>query len=156
MLKMLKRLIGENIKLDWRPGEQLWPVLVDPTQIDQILINLCVNASDAITGTGTIRIETGVIVLNEADISIAAEVVPGKYVQLAVSDDGKGMSTEVIEHLFEPFFTTKEMCKGPGLGLATVYGIVKQNHGYITVESELEQGSTFKICLPRHASTEPI
>jgi two-component system cell cycle sensor histidine kinase/response regulator CckA len=150
MLKMLRRLIGEEIDLVWRPERELWPVKVDPSQIDQILANLCVNARDAISGVGKMTIETGKVIFDEGYGAAHAGFVAGEYVLLAVSDDGSGMDKETLSHLFEPFFTTKEMGKGTGLGLATVYGIVKQNNGYINVYSEPGQGTSFKIYLPRH------
>ncbi len=150
MLNMLRRLIGENIDLAWMPGEELWPVKIDPSQIDQILANLCINARDAIAGVGKVTIETGNITLDEAYCADHAGFVPGDYVLLAVSDDGCGMNEETQAHLFEPFFTTKPIGQGTGLGLATVYGIVRQNDGFINVYSELRQGTTFKIYFPRH------
>ncbi|MFZ2634002.1 MAG: PAS domain S-box protein [Desulfosalsimonadaceae bacterium] len=150
MLKMLRRLIGEDIDLAWLPGPGMWPVKVDPAQIDQILANLCLNARDAIAGVGKVTIETENVVFEEAYCAENADVVPGEYVLLAVSDDGFGMDKETLGKLFEPFFTTKEMGKGTGLGLATVYGIVKQNNGFIKVYSEPGQGTTFKIYLPRY------
>jgi two-component system, sensor histidine kinase ChiS len=149
MLKMLRRLIGEDIDLAWRPGADLWPIKMDPSQIDQVLANLCVNARDAIEGVGTVTIETGNTTLDDTYAATHPEAVAGDYVLLIVSDTGKGMDAETRSHLFEPFFTTKEKGKGTGLGLATVFGIVKQNHGLISVYSEPGQGSTFKICLPR-------
>ncbi len=150
MINMLQRLIGEDIRLNWLPGIDLWPVKIDPSQIDQILANLCVNARDAIVGIGKITIETGNISLDEAYCADHAGFVPGEYVLLAVSDDGSGMDKEVLDKLFEPFFTTKGLGKGTGLGLATIYGIVKQNNGFINVYSEPDQGTTFRIYLPRH------
>ncbi|EKD33577.1 MAG: hypothetical protein ACD_75C02649G0004 [uncultured bacterium] len=152
MLKMLRRLIGEDIHLAWLPGTGVWPVKVDPSQIDQILANLCVNARDAITGTGKITIETHPVIFNEAFCADHPGAVPGEYVLLTMSDDGCGMNQETLGKLFEPFFTTKEMGKGTGLGLATVYGIVKQNLGFITVSSERGHGTTFRIYLPRHVT----
>jgi len=149
MLKMLRRLMGEDIDLLWKPGLDLWPIRVDPSQIDQVLANLCVNARDAVVGVGKVTIETGNVTLDEAYCRDHAGFFPGRYVRLAVSDNGCGMEKEVLEHLFEPFFTTKELGKGTGLGLATVYGIVRQNRGFINVYSEPGQGTTFKIYLPR-------
>jgi PAS domain S-box-containing protein len=150
-LKMLRRLISEDIDLVWSPGQNLWPVKVDPSQIDQILANLCVNAKDAIAGVGIITIETEAATLDEAYCADHDGFAPGEYVLLAVSDNGCGMDQETLNHLFEPFFTTKQVGKGTGLGLASVYGMVKQNNGFINVHSKPGQGTTFKICLPRHA-----
>ena len=152
MLKMLRRLIGEDIDLAWLPGAAVSPLRVDPSQIDQILANLCVNARDAIEGVGKVTIETGNAAFDEAYCEEHIESVPGEYVLLAVSDDGCGMDKEMLGSIFEPFFTTKNTDKGTGLGLATVYGIVKQNNGFINVYSEPGQGTTFKIYLPRHAA----
>lgn len=153
MLKILRRLIGEDIDLAWLPGKNLWPVKLDTSQIDQILANLCVNARDAISDVGRITIETENIELDNDYFSDRSEIVPGSYVRLAVSDDGCGMDRKMIENIFDPFFTTKEIGKGTGLGLATVYGIVKQNNGFINVYSEPGNGTTFKIYLPRNPET---
>lgn len=147
MLRMLRRLIGENIQLHWIPGPALWSVKIDPSQLDQVLANLTVNAKDAIQGAGKIAIKT-------SNVTLAAghdvpECVPGDYVELLVQDSGCGMSTEVLEHLFEPFFTTKPVGKGTGLGLATVYGIVRQNGGGIRVVSKPGEGTTFVLLFPR-------
>jgi two-component system, cell cycle sensor histidine kinase and response regulator CckA len=149
MLTMLRRLIGEDIDLAWLPGK-LWSVKVDPTQIDQILANLCVNARDAIAGVGKVTIETGTATFDKTYCARHAGFVPGEYVLLAMSDNGCGMDKEIQDKLFEPFFTTKETGKGTGLGLATIYGIVKQNNGFINVYSEPGQGTTFRVYLPRH------
>jgi CheY-like chemotaxis protein len=150
MLKMIRRLIGEDIHLEWHPGVDLWPIKMDPSQIDQILANLCVNARDSIDGVGKVTIETNNVMLDEDDCNRHLEAVPGDYVLLAVSDDGCGMNKEILGKLFEPFFTTKEVGKGTGLGLPTVYGIVRQNEGLINVYSEPGQGTTFRIYIPRH------
>jgi len=150
MLKMLRRLIGEDIHLNWQPDANLWPVKVDPSQIDQILANLCINARDAISDIGKMTIETGNCSFDEDYCAAYAGFPPGEYVLLAVSDNGCGMDKETLSHLFEPFYTTKVIGKGTGLGLATVYGIVRQNNGFINVYSEPNQGTTFKIYLPRH------
>jgi len=155
MLSMLGRLIGENISLIWRPCPDTWPVLMDPTQVDQILANLCVNARDAIADVGTVAIETRNVVADADYVAHRGECVPGEYVLLSVSDDGSGMDKEVMDNLFDPFFTTKDPGKGTGLGLATVYGIVSQNNGFINVYSEPEQGTVFRIYLPRHRG-EPV
>jgi len=148
MLGMLNRVIGEDIELIWTPGFDPRPVKMDPAQIDQILANLLVNARDAISGVGSVTIETGNAVLDEAYCGVNPGFVPGEYVLLAVSDTGSGMDKETISHIFEPFFTTKDVGKGTGLGLAMVYGIVKQNNGFINVHSEPGHGTTFKIYLP--------
>ena len=150
MLSMLRRLIGEDIDLMWRPGQPSWRVKMDPSQIDQILANLCVNARDAINGVGQVSIETGTTTVDDTYRSTHADAAPGDYVRLAVSDDGCGMDSLTQAHLFEPFFTTKPSGEGTGLGLATVYGIVKQNHGFINVYSEPGKGTTFTIYLPRY------
>jgi two-component system cell cycle sensor histidine kinase/response regulator CckA len=123
---------------------------VDPSQIDQILANLCINARDAIADVGTITIETRLGIFDEAACAHHPGLVPGEYVLLGVSDDGCGMDRETLSRLFEPFFTTKDVGQGTGLGLATVYGIVKQNNGFVDVQSELGQGTTFTVFLPRH------
>jgi signal transduction histidine kinase len=149
ILKMVQRLIGEDIELHWKPGPALWPVKMDPTQIDQILANLCVNSRDAIAGVGKVIISTGNFTLDESFCLAHPGAVPGEYVLLAVSDDGCGMDRAVLDKLFEPFFTTKEIGKGTGLGLSTVYGIVEQNHGFIDVNSDPGRGTRFGIYLPR-------
>jgi PAS domain S-box-containing protein len=152
MLKMLQRLIGEDIDLNWQPKANLWPVKMDPSQIDQILANLCVNARDAISGVGKMTIETGNSIFDKDYCADHVDFVPGEYVRLSVSDNGCGMDKETLDHIFEPFFSTKELGKGTGLGLATVYGAVKQNNGFINVYSEPGQGTTFTIYLPRYAA----
>ncbi len=150
MLKLVGRLIGEDIDLQWRPAEGLWPTNLDPSQVNQILVNLCVNSRDAIHGAGKIVIETANAVLDEDYCAGHAECAPGDFVLLTVSDNGCGIAKETLDKIFEPFFTTKEHGQGTGLGLATVYGIVKQNEGHITVYSEPGKGSTFRVYLPRH------
>jgi PAS domain S-box-containing protein len=150
MLKMLQRLIGENVNLIWQSDEKLWQVKMDPSQIDQILANLCVNARDSIADVGNITIKTGNTVIDMESCIAPTDFEPGDYVKLSVSDDGCGMDGETKAHIFEPFFTTKDIGKGTGLGLATVYGIVKQNSGFIDVLSESGQGTTFTIYLPRY------
>ncbi|HPO12118.1 MAG TPA: PAS domain S-box protein [Candidatus Hydrogenedentes bacterium] len=152
MLKMLRRLIGENINLVWLPGRDVGPIRMDPSQIDQILANLCVNARDAISGVGKIIIETQKAAIDSAYCWEHPEFTPGEFIMLAVSDTGCGMEKNMLVHVFEPFFTTKDVGKGTGLGLATVYGIVKQNAGFINVYSEPGLGTTFKIYLPQIAA----
>jgi two-component system sensor histidine kinase EvgS len=155
LLKILRRLIGEDIDLAWRPGNGLEPVFIDPSQLDQILANLCINARDAIADVGRITIETGMVTFDESYCSEHLGFVPGRFVLLSVSDDGCGMDRETLDKIFEPFFTTKGEGKGTGLGLATVYGIVKQNNGFINVYSEPGEGTTFRIYLPIHAGAVP-
>lgn len=160
MLRMLRRLIGEDVALEWRPGGEVACVRIDPSQVDQILVNLCVNARDAIGGVGTISIATTVEEIGDLYRQTRPWATTGQYAQLSVSDTGSGMSKETIGKLFEPFFTTKELGRGTGLGLATVYGIVKQNGGFIDVRSEPGRGTQFLIFLPHHdqpadASTPP-
>lgn len=152
MLQMLRRLIGEDIDLAWRPKIGLRPIKVDPSQIDQILANLCVNARDAIKGVGKVTIETNNVIFDEDYCREHEGFKPGKYVMFAVSDNGCGMSKETMDNIFEPFFTTKDVGHGTGLGLSTVYGIIKQNNGFINVYSELDKGTTFKIYLQQDDS----
>lgn len=150
---MLQRLIGERICLNWRSAPNLWEVELDPSQVDQILANLCVNARDSITDVGTITIETGISVIDEEYCTQNAGFAVGEYVQLSISDNGCGMDKETLAQIFEPFFTTKGLGEGTGLGLATVYGIVRQNKGFIHVYSEPGLGTTFTIYLPRYSGT---
>lgn len=156
MLKMLQRLIGENLRIDWVPSEGLWPVKVDPSQIDQILANLCTNARDAITGFGKITIETANSTVDEEACASRSDAVPGDYVRLSVSDNGSGMDEETLKHIFEPFFTTKEVGQGTGLGMATVYGIVRQNQGFIDASSQPGHGTTFRLYFPRFSGDGEI
>ncbi len=148
--KMLRQLAGENIDLVWLPATDLWPLKIDPSQVDQILVNLCVNARDAIADVGKITIETGNVTIDETYSTLHPDAVPGDFIKLTISDDGCGMDKETQEKIFEPFFTTKKEGEGTGLGLATCYGIVKQNEGFISVYSEPGQGTVFKVYLPRY------
>ena len=149
MLRMLKRVIGEDIELVWEPAESVWPVMIDPVQVDQILVNLLVNARDAIEGVGTVTIRTECATLDATYVATSPDADPGDYVRLVVSDTGAGMPPDVVERIFEPFFSTKSEGEGTGLGLSTVYGIVRQNDGHINVYSEPGNGTTFRIYLPR-------
>ncbi|MHB1462179.1 MAG: PAS domain S-box protein [Armatimonadota bacterium] len=153
MLKMLQRMIGENIQLNWQPMTSLWNVKMDPSQIDQMLANLCINARDAIKDHGTITVETGNTAFDESYCSDHPLYMPGEFVRLAVNDDGCGMNEMMLSQIFEPFFTTKGVGEGTGLGLATVYGAVKQNNGFIIASSELGKGTTVTIYLPRYLSS---
>jgi len=150
ILPILRRLAGENINLTWTPGKGSYPIKIDPVQLDQILTNLIVNARDAITNTGTISLESGKVSLDQAYCDRHAGFIPGIYIMLMVSDDGKGMDSETLSKVFEPFYTTKGLGQGTGLGLATVYGAIKQNQGFIDVYSEPGMGTTFTIYLPNH------
>jgi PAS domain S-box-containing protein len=155
MLKMLRRLIGEDIELSWLPAGEVCNVRMDPVQVDQILANLVVNARDAITGVGRITIETGSAEFDEDYCRDHADFLPGRYAMLAVSDDGAGMDEETVQRAFEPFYTTKSQDQGTGLGLATVYGILRQNEGFVNIYSEPGRGSTFRIYLPCVSSAPP-
>ena len=149
-LKMLEVLIGENIELFWLPGNGVYTVKIDPIQFNQLLMNLCINARDAIAEKGRISIETQRIFADATYCNKKAYFMSREYIVLILSDNGCGMDRETQSKIFEPFFTTKSSRKGTGLGLSTVYGIVKQNHGFINVYSELGAGTTFKIYLPYH------
>ncbi len=154
MTRMLERLISEDIALVWSPGAGVPNVRIDPSQLDQVLVNLCVNARDAIEGTGRITIETAAMSCDEIEPAVAAGCAAEWFAALIVSDSGCGMSAETRERIFDPFYTTKGLGQGTGLGLATVYGIVKQNGGFIEVDSAEGKGSTFRICLPE--CTDPV
>jgi two-component system, cell cycle sensor histidine kinase and response regulator CckA len=148
-LRMLRPLIGESVALSWDPGPTLWGVTLDPSQLDQVLTNLCANARDAIEGVGTLRIATENRTLSAGECAVVPGTRPGDYVLLTVRDDGRGMTPEVVARAFEPFFTTKGVGEGTGLGLAIVYGIMHQNHGAITVRSTPGRGTEIVLYFPR-------
>jgi len=148
LLGMLRHLIGEGIELEWRPGEPGGTILLGPSQLDQILINLCANARDAIPGSGRIVVSTEVVRLSKGDEGLITGRTPGPYAVLTVTDDGMGMEPATLALIFDPFYTTKEPGKGTGLGLSTVFGVVEQGGGFIRVESAPGRGSTFRIFFP--------
>ena len=147
-MKFLRRIIGEDVEVSVISGCDLCAIFADPAQIEQVIMNLAVNARDAMPQGGQLTIETSNVELDESYQRLYPYIDPGKYVQISVSDTGTGIEAETQEHIFEPFFTTKAVDKGTGLGLSMVYGIVKQHDGHINVYSEVGQGTTFKIFLP--------
>ncbi len=149
---VLGRMVGAEIQMIWTPAPDLWKVQVDPTQLDQMLTNLVVNARDAIGGPGQIEVATGNRRLSEADCAAMVDLQPGDHAWLSITDDGCGMTPELVARIFEPFFTTKPAGKGTGLGLAVVHAAVKQNQGALQVESEPGRGTCFRIYLPRATS----
>jgi CheY-like chemotaxis protein len=155
MEKMLQPIIGENTRVEIKLTPDLWPIKADPIQLEQVIANLAVNARDAMPDGGQLTIETANAILDQTYPASHFELQPGEYVLLAISDTGCGMNEKTKAHIFEPFFTTKEGSKGTGLGLATVYGIVKQNNGDIQVYSEEGVGTTFKTYFPRTGERAP-
>jgi two-component system cell cycle sensor histidine kinase/response regulator CckA len=149
-MRMLKLLVGESVTLHWAPGFDVWRVKVDPSQLDQILTNLCANARDAVGDGGSVTIRTGNMTVRDDALAVRDGLTPGDYASIEVADDGAGIDASVLPHVFEPFFTTKPSGHGSGLGLATIYGIARQNEGGVLVESTLGHGSKFTVLLPRH------
>ncbi len=156
MEKFLRRIIGEDIVLVTRAKENLADIKADPGQVEQVIMNLVVNARDAMPGGGTLTINTGSTALGDSCRSVSSEARPGNFITLTITDTGAGMTREVLSHVFEPFYTTKELGKGTGLGLSTVYGIIRQHDGFITVGSEYGKGTTFTIYLPAFSFEEAI
>lgn len=151
MLDRLQRSLGTNVQLAWQPGATLWPVAIDPSQLEQILTTLCANARAAMAHTGTLTVATANRTIDAPFCVTHTDAEPGEYVRLAAGDMDSGMGEATIARIFEPFFTTREVGQGTGLGLAMVYGAVRQNGGFITVTSAPGQGATFEIHLPRHS-----
>ena len=156
LAEMMPRLLGEDIRLTLSLDPNLWSVKADPSQIDQVLLNLSINARDAMPHGGKLVIETHNIELDESCSTMHPDVPPGSFAMICVSDTGTGISSEAMPHIFEPFFTTKEMGNGTGLGLSTVYGIVRQSGGFISVDTKVPGGTTFKIYLPRQCGLAPV
>ena len=154
--RMLQQLLGENIDLEWLPEHKIWPIKMDPSQISQILANLCLNAKDAIADIGKVIIKTENITLDETYCAMHPKCTPGKYAMLIVSDNGCGIDEDNIDKIFEPFFTTKEVANSSGLGLSVTYGIIQQNNGIIDIQSKIGEGTTIKIYLPQHTTISEI
>jgi PAS domain S-box-containing protein len=153
--RMLRRVIGEDVHIETRLAPGAWPVYVDPAQLEQVLLNLVVNARDAMPAGGTVRITTANVQVDAAVARAHADLAPGPYLSLVVEDTGVGISPELLPHVFEPFVTTKEAGKGTGLGLPMVYGFVKQSGGHVKVESTVDEGTTFTVLLPRDDDAAP-
>src|SRR5665811_1574362 len=149
MSELLQNVVGDQIELISRPSTSLWPVEADPTHIQQVIMNLAINARDAMPDGGSLRIETANVELDESFVNSHPDARSGPHVKLTVSDTGTGMDEDTLSHVFEPFYTTKEVGKGTGLGLATVHGIVNRTGGSIWVYSELGEGTSFKVYIPQ-------
>jgi CheY-like chemotaxis protein len=146
---LLQRTLGERIEIRTVHGKSLWPAIADPAQFEDVLLNLAINARDAMPNGGMLTIETANVRLDETYAALNPEATPGDYVMAAVTDTGTGMPPHIVERAFEPFFTTKDVGKGSGLGLSMVYGFVKQSHGHVKIYSEIGHGTSIKIYLPR-------
>jgi two-component system cell cycle sensor histidine kinase/response regulator CckA len=153
---LLRRLIGEKVKLDLVHGRDLWPVKVDVSQFEQVIVNLAVNARDAMPEGGRLSVRTANVTSQEAAQLAYKGMPPADYVRIDVGDTGTGIPADIVDKIFEPFFSTKEVGKGTGLGLSTVYGIVKQTGGFIYVDSEADKGTSFHIFLPRHHAEQDL
>jgi len=149
MSELLQNVVGDQIELISRPSTSLWPVEADPTHIQQVIMNLAINARDAMPDGGSLRIETANVELDESFVNSHPDARSGPHVKLTVTDTGTGMDEDTLSHVFEPFYTTKEVGKGTGLGLATVHGIVNRTGGSIWVYSELGEGTSFKVYIPQ-------
>jgi PAS domain S-box-containing protein len=147
---ILQRVVGAGIRLDWQPTTSLWPVAMDPSQLAVVLANLCLNAREA--GADVVTLATANVAVDAASVAVYPEAAPGDYVRLRVSDNGRGMDATTLKHAFEPFFTTKDVGQGPGLGLAEVFGVMRQSGGFVTATSAPGQGTTVDLYQPRHAS----
>ncbi len=155
LLTMIERVLGEDIRLSFHPARDLGRVLADPAQIEQVVLNLVLNARHAMAGGGRLVLRTGNTYLDEAQCRGEMDIEPGEFVELVVSDDGPGMPSDLVERIFEPFFTTRQVGAGTGLGLSTVYGVIKQSRGHIRVDSAPGRGTTFEIYLPRTVRAVP-
>jgi two-component system cell cycle sensor histidine kinase/response regulator CckA len=153
---LLRRLIGEKVKLDLVHGRDLWPVKVDVSQFEQVIVNLAVNARDAMPDGGKLTVRTANLTSDESAGLAYKGMPPADYVRIDISDTGTGIPPDIVDKIFEPFFSTKEVGKGTGLGLSTVYGIVKQTGGFVYVDSEADKGTSFHIFLPRHHAEQEV
>ena len=153
---LLRRLIGEKVKLELVHGRDLWPVKVDVSQFEQVIVNLAVNARDAMPDGGKLTVRTANVPAQEAEQLSYKGMPAADYVRIDVTDTGTGIPADIVDKIFEPFFSTKEVGKGTGLGLSTVYGIVKQTGGFVYVDSEAGQGTSFRIFLPRHHAEQEV
>jgi signal transduction histidine kinase len=155
MVDLLSHTLGTEIEIDRALHDGLWPTFADRSQVENALLNLAINARDAMPGGGKLTIETGNVHLDDACAAQHSDVAPGDYVMLAVTDTGTGMTADVLERALEPFFTTKDAGKGSGLGLSMIYGFAKQSRGHVKIYSEVGHGTTVRLYLPRHGKDGP-